>query len=417
MEIIYIVGGSKRGLGGHQFSVRDLALSASSSNPASVIQIGAGTNPCFEALGARFTFLPLRFHNPATIFRAIGELRTISKRRQVCFVAFDYLSLAFVRIAIRGLKQAYILCKPGGSNWPVRTSDVPAFLLFSVENLDYFKAHQPEVAKRSFLIQGRVHRVAESGPVETEAFDEIPFKRKLLCVARFAPEKKIIFERAIALFEAHFPEDTEVCLCLLGLPSHESTVEAIRVRVAASPLKHRVFFLTEPRYYQGASRFFSLAYLLIGNGRTVMESLSLGVPSLVATVEREQPVLLTEQSQPQLSVANLSTRSIVSDDVFVASKAALKRMVSCDLKYREGIVATRALFDRVFNIEKSQSTIHQAAKAAEENATVVKLELNDWRMLLVGTFMVCHPKGHKSVVRLVRRALGRTDLEPSIKSK
>lgn len=392
VEVCYVVSGSSRGLGGHQFSVRDLALASGGHYQSSVVQIGAMPNPCFEVLGKRFLFMPLIFHNPKTIFSALRHIKNISESKTICFIVFDFLSLSLVRLSLRGADQPYVLCKPGGANWPVRTKNVPALLVFSEENLDYFKVHDPELSRRAFLIHGRVKAVNRPTDIEQALINSIPFAGKVFCVARFAHEKLPIFIHSINLFEQYFSEKPDFVLCVIGLPSDGNVVEIVSARILNSPLRSRIRLLTSPDFYEKASRFFGCADYLIGNGRTVIEALSLGIPAFVAVDARPIPILVNAENIDNLSRQNLSLRNDVDESKYLANLDNINKVVNCKREYESSSQESRSIFIRFYDICVSQETILRCIKQAEKNKKVVKMELNDLRMLFVGLITVNYAK-------------------------
>jgi len=265
-------------------------------------------------------------------------------------------------------------------------------LLFSRENLNYFQEFQPEVAKKAFLIQGRVKTVEKTSVSDRALFDVPCCRRRIFCVARFSPEKMVIFERGILFFEKYFSEIDDAFLYIIGLPSHPEVTAAIEHLVQQSALSDRMKVLKTPQYYQNVSRFFELADYLVGNGRTVIEAMSLGVPSLVATEGRDEPVLITELSLSDLAVANLSSRSIVSDQVYDRVLGETDASIRDRESFLEIQVQSKNLFEKYYSIRESQKKIHEAIIAAQADKEVIKSEWNDLRMLSVGVLFISFPK-------------------------
>lgn len=390
-KLIFVVAGSKRGLGGHHFSVRDIAETAHPYYKAEVVQVGAKHNPAFESLQSNFTFFKVCLHRPLSISRALKRFRKFAREPAIGFIAFDYFSLALIRLASCGLSNPCILCKPGGKNWPIRTKNIPAVLLFSRENFAYLRSKQPELAKRAVLIQGRVKGLSASNPAAHLELKPFRFSKKIICVARFAPEKKCIFDRSITFFERYYADAEDACLLLIGLPSHPEVVAYVQAQVKRSITSHKIFILTTAEYYQNASRFFSSAEFLVGNGRTVIEALSCGTPALVAIDSREYPVLLTRESVDALVYWNLSTRSILDGDTYDSSLKRTEHALSNQTMWESLSKDSLALFQSEFSILKCQQDILNCVEIARSNAKEIELELNDLRMFLVGLIGLNYP--------------------------
>jgi hypothetical protein len=391
-NVIFVISGNSHGLGGHHYSVRDLAQTSECHYNSKVIQVGSKANPCFLELGSRFKFIKTTLHKPWSVINAINECKHFSDEKNTCFIAFDYYSLSIIRLAFRNKKQSIIFCKPGGPNWKFSLKQIPTVLLFSEENFDYYLQNQPEVANNSYLIKGRVKELNPTNLTDIDFFNNFLAKKKIFCVARFAPEKKVIFDRAIRFYEEYFKFSNNSHLFIIGLPSHSEVVNAVRERIKKSPLNKSISLCITPEYYQAASRIFGIADFLIGNGRTVIESMSLGIPSFVATESRELPILVTKESLCQLSPYNLSSRSIISDEVYENSLNYSKSAINDELFSTRLKLNTKKLFDLNYNINTSHGIIKNAIYNSFSKSKIITLEINDYRMLLVGLMQVNYPQ-------------------------
>ncbi|MCZ7637782.1 MAG: glycosyltransferase family 4 protein [Verrucomicrobia bacterium] len=350
LKVLYLISPSGKGMGGHNHSFRTTVQTLGGHLEAVGVTVGTITSPVHAVPGQRVHLLAARSSAFLDRLRIWPELLRLARQEQPDVVhAFDPNSFFFGRRLALALGCAAVLTKCGGPN-PAKYFPVPDDLVvFSEEDLGYFRCHRRFQTTRLHLIPNRV-RAIEPDPGLLNALsallpDDGPV---LLRIARLGPFHEESVLQTTRLAHRLRQDGHKVRLLLIGFAEHPGTHR--RVQQALGPGD---CLLTEPPFTVNASRLVDVGDLVVGTGRSLMEAASRGRILLAPIQGGEIPVLLTSENWRHLFRTNFSQRSTIpgycEDDNYREIRRALAEPAQTEALRR----LARSLFEEHFSIESA----------------------------------------------------------------
>jgi glycosyltransferase involved in cell wall biosynthesis len=144
----------------------------------------------------------------------------------------------------------------------------------------------------------------------------------------------------------------DVELIIIGTVESEQNLKEL-TDLVNDDIKVRI--LTSEDYTKEASRFLPNADITINSGRGVMESCSLGLPSLCYAKNLDIPVLLDEVSFDTLFENNFSPRSFVLNDDENDQLSKIKTIITDKESRKKASSFSMEAFEEHFNLENALS--------------------------------------------------------------
>lgn len=278
------------GVAGHHYSMRDLARAfVAQSWQVDVMLFSARNEATSSVLGE---FAPQFVQTGATYGRSIKTLRRWTRSQGVDMVlAFDELSNRIATCAQFGQLQRLLPIKPGwvsSSNWSAASAE---FVVFSAEDLIFYRTHPKFARVHTNLITARVGLPA----VDQTAVDELRYRylslhdaaRLALCPVRIERGKAFFIDAVLHAFEAErASSDAALALLIIGADQDRAYCRELTDRVADLP----VSICTEPRLTKAVSAVLPAGDIVYAMGRTAMETLLMGKRAFCPSGRADAPI-------------------------------------------------------------------------------------------------------------------------------
>lgn len=346
MKILFLISVYGHGRGGHFHSLNHISKKIGENSDVKIISFGPGKS---NIIASNPYFLEhIDFNGINFIFFKNNLKELIQKFNPDIYHFFDYGSYNTVRLLISSKKNKIIINKCGGPN-PIKYPHVPNLILFSNENLNWFKNQKKHQNSNIYLIPNRVKALLPDKnfqPIEKKG-GEFTFLR--ICRIGSAYNKSI--NDSILLIENLLLKGIrKVKLYIIGVVEDSNIF--MRHNKHQLVQDGRVIFLTDQIYTKEASKMLYLADAVIGTGRGLMEASSLSIPLLAINKEENIPVLLNNGNFQDAFKTNFSERNIFDNTNSETNIKNIIDLIQNKSYYTEMSVFSKEVFEEYFNIDK-----------------------------------------------------------------
>ena len=328
-NIVFFISSFGHGKGGHFHSLSTISRELEKENNVVVISVGPTYSETIQSAPCNhkyhFKFSGVNFFS---VFRRIDEqIKEIFPEDYIVH-AFDEYSYLFSRMVASKNNKVSVLTKCGGPNPKRYYPFCDNILLFSCENMSWFRSKRvygdssiSVVANRVQGVSSDEHRIGElKNRLGINDCDLV-----ILRVGRINESYRSTIEQSIKLHD---------CLCSKGVPSKLIVVGVVQNADVEKELRKSaddgVYFVTDSEYTSNAKSLIDIADVVVGTGRGLMEACSLKKIILCPNLDQELPVLLTEENSRELADLNFSPRCKVSPET--GSLDQLVEMLECSEK-------------------------------------------------------------------------------------
>lgn len=309
MKVGYLISNinsKSKGQGGHYHS---LALTEKMMRArCETFSVYIGTFPP-EAMGlsdGKNYFVLFSGYNLFSAFRALREI--IDRERPEVVHAFDIMSYFWARLLCRTRKLRCCLTKCGGQNPKVYWPYSRQLILYSGENLAYFKSRKKFSRTSLHLVPNRVERFVAHSERISAMRDSIheshpEYRLVLMRIARIGPYYKHSTMQLVELLNRLRADGVDCCAVLIGTIEDEDTYRAIRQAGG-----EHLYVFCDGTYTRNAKELIDLADVVVGTGRSFMEGAAFGKIMLAPLKGASIPVLVDQQLFPSALHYNFSER-------------------------------------------------------------------------------------------------------------
>lgn len=347
MNILYFISSSGNASGGHYHSLNQISKEVGKGNNVRIITTGPETSPVLSE--NRFFLKHISIQNNfKSLFILNKELKQIIKNFNPDILhCFDTDSLNRLLILPAVFHYPIILNKCGGPN-PRRSNYQHAneIIVFSAENYDWFKMNRHYNNGEIHLIANRVEELQflpTNKRIEKKNNKIITFLRVTRIGGAYDKTLRDSF-RMIEELMLHFP----VQLIIVGRIQDQERYQWFYNE--ADNKKLPVQFITDKRASKGAD-FLYLADFVIGTGRSFMEALSLGIPTLTPAQNANWPIIVNERNFNDFFKTNFSERNKTDNKTIINNKDEIIRLIKSQSAYYEAQESARTLFKKYFGTE------------------------------------------------------------------
>lgn len=289
--ISFLIGTQGHGRGGHFRDVVVIARALSRQFDVQIVNLGK-RSPVLDSSEVRvINCYPTRLGAVFSALRSSDFIFAIDVR--VAFIAYQ-------TALITGSKLVHI--KPGGVNDDFWQRDLQNVIVFSKENYDFIKSGGAQTVA---LIPDRVEVPKTNHVLLKELRRNYEKHKVILYVSRitnhYASNLRKVVRLAVTLEELG---GKDIKVVIIGQVESESLLTDL-LNLAPKNLD----IITDTKYTENAASVLCLGDLVIGNGRTVMEAASLGIPLLVNSTNSNTPIVLTAENFEDFSNYNFSPRA------------------------------------------------------------------------------------------------------------
>lgn len=360
MRILYLIYTLGHGRGGHSHSLDHLSRELGKFMDVHILSLGPKespvirSNPYFRSHiyfnGFNFLYLRKQFD------------RFLRLYRPTILHFFDHWSHSVCCSLVPLHDYKVVLTKCGGPN-PKRYPRAKNLILFSQENLEWFKSKPQYQSARLFLIPNRVKPALLRPTTELVPISKNSLGFTFLRISRIKKTyyKSLMDSIRLLHILTHLGVKN-VMLYIVGVIEDRTLFHDL----SQDPLvkKGLVVFLTDDSYTTRASRMLYLADAVIGIGRGAMEAASLGLPLLTLNAKGDLPVLITEETFADAFRNNFSERSIFSRYNANQNIFFILKMIHDELFYSHLSSFSREVFDKYFNVEMASEKYREAYEHA-----------------------------------------------------
>lgn len=357
-SILYFIAnleGVNTGKGGHYHSLLVYAKALSEAgNFVTIVSIGRRPIDIYQETGLDYYNIS---GDTTKLFSELRRLRTIIRSSGATNVhAFDKSSTFYAQIASYLFNLKITVTKCGGPN-PRWFPEVKDIILFSKENFEWFEHSKKHRNSRLWLIPNRVEafnvcRKRVNALIERYQVNlDVPI---ILCVARISRQNEKRINGAIKLCEYLNAVGINCTYMIVGHLEDDLYFKEIN-GVSSAP----GVLVTNPEFTSDAKDYVSIAFAVVGSGRSLMEAAFLKKPVLVPVDSGTFPSLLTEDNFNNAFNVNFSSRYFDENDDEVRVRS-IKRLFmdsscyysACEFSYEkyQSYFSINTVVDKILNI-------------------------------------------------------------------
>lgn len=340
MRVIYFVTTLRHGIGGHIYSLQTTADSLKDKIDVKIVNIGTKPSPVFNNSKINYQFI---FCNGLNFLSVIKKLNDIIKNDEPDILhAFDDKAFLFARIVSYKNKTPILLTKCGGENqkrYPYNKD----LVLFSQENIDFYKSNKKFKSARFHFIPNRVTQFPDNNLLIEEIKHQINGRVSFLRISRISTYYENSILQSIRLIDQLVADGYKnVILVIVGVVESKDVLKKI-----SSP---NVLLFTDKIHTNNAKELINAFDFVIGTGRGLMEAASKGKILLSPSKYYKFPILVDRFVFENLLSTNFSERNnpdIKEEDNF-------NKIIRCidSIDERKKISAfSNEIFDKYFNIK------------------------------------------------------------------
>lgn len=286
-------------VGGHYQSIKSISSGISRIYPVKVFILGDSFVDIYSEAGIQVEFIPVKLFNIVSSFRHLIKKLKVTDVRYLH--AFDSHSYFFVRILSYFLGIPCALTKCGGPNSKLLPICVNT-IYFSKENKSYYEnsAYYRHVNKT--LLPNRVLPVAINlSQVKDLDIQLDPKEIKFLRINRICTYYKKVMTDSVRLVEYLNSVGIRCTLHIIGKVTEPQVLESLE-------RSEYVKFYTSPEFYTNASELIPLFDVVVGTGRSAMESMAYGKFTLAPIKNGRYPIPVTSDNFHSFLNMNFSER-------------------------------------------------------------------------------------------------------------
>jgi len=290
-RLVFVAMAAPTGVAGHHYSMRDLAraFTAQRGWQVDIVLFSSSTGASGSVLEE---FSPIFVQTGIGYGRAISALRSWTVERGADMVlAFDELSNRIATCAQFGRLQRLLPVKPGwvsNASWSAASAE---FVVFSAEDLIFYRNHPKFARVHTNLITSRVGLPtvdqAKVDEIRTRSLAEHQARHLALCPVRIERGKDFFISAVLRAFEAEQAQsDTTLALLIIGAEQDATYRQELEARVTGLPIS----IFTEPRLTKSVSAVLPAGDIVYAMGRTAMEAILLGKRAFCPSGVAEAPL-------------------------------------------------------------------------------------------------------------------------------
>lgn len=340
MNVLYFIYSHGQASGGHYHSLNQISKEFGKTNNVRIITLGPNTSPVISSNPFFYKHVFIRDKFKSLYFLNRELKRIINDFSPNILHCFDAESLNYLLILPSTFKYTIVLNKCGGPN-PRQSNYQHAngLVVFSNEDYKWFKNNINYKNEPIHLIPNRVEKLqflTESDRKEEKDPEKITFVR----ITRLGGAYEKTLCDSFNMIQ-ELAEEFPVQLIVIGRIQDKS-----RYQFFIRDAKKRnlpVRFITDEKASKG-SDFLYLADYAIGTGRSFMEALSLGIPTLTPAQNTDWPVLVNEENFTTFFDTNFSERNIADEKTIKFYKNEIRNIIKDKKSYKLAQKSAKFLF-------------------------------------------------------------------------
>jgi len=344
MKIAFFITTLGHGSGGHFYSFKTTVTALSDTNTIVVVNIGLYESPIVNSIQGVKVY-NVYFNGLNFLNLLFSIIKIIKYEKPNIIHSFDIFP--FLRIFSFLYRIPLINNKCGGPNPDKWFPIVRHLILYSKENLDYFKKNPSYRNTKLYFIPNRILKVKiDEVRLQKLKTTLITNGKVILRISRISSYYKESLVQAINLSNKLYEDGVDNTLVILGLVQEKDVLEELKLIA-----NNNVIFINNKEFTQSASELINIADIVIGTGRGLMEAASLGKALLTPMKNSKHPVLLTVSNFENLFYYNFSERNELSDFNEIANYRNIKKIIIDQKQLKASQEFATYTFEQYFNIK------------------------------------------------------------------
>lgn len=359
MKVLFFISVMGHGRGGHFHSLNHISNTLSENMDVNIYTIGPGKSSVLENNSSFKKHIPF---NGINILQLRSFFNAIKRKNDFDVIhCFDSNSYNIVRLFLSTQKYFIFLNKCGGPN-PIIYPHIPNLIVFSKENLEWFKERR-DISKINLkLIPNRVKKIKFD-----KSIDQLIKKNEehftFVRICRIGKTYLKSIEDSIELISKLHKENLDqVRLIIIGTIEDVNIFEKLKNIPAVK--NNLVRFLTNGVFTKEASKMLYLADAVIGTGRGLMEAASLSIPILAINKTGNIPVLLNEKTFEYGFRTNFSERNDFPENTISDNFSNIINLVKDKAEFIHYSSFAKNKFQEHFDIQAVNLKYHNSYKDA-----------------------------------------------------
>jgi len=339
MKVLFLITVTGHGRGGHFHSLNHIASALGSEIEVGIVSVGPGTS---EVLKTNPFFITSIYSNGINLFQTRMQLKqALTAFSPEIIHCFDDSVYNLIKTLHLSTKRPIVLNKCGGPN-PKSYPLVENLILFSTENLGWFKRQKKFSRTPIYLIPNRVRAIKPQPISLVKPKESFCFMR----IARIGQKYRKSLEDSIRLVGQLKEMGQSVSLFIVGVVQEPEVYSKLQV---LSQDKN-VTFITDDKFTSEAAKMLVLADAVIATGRGVMEAASLSLPILTPAGNSDIPILINESNYEAFSSANFSGRGLATEQDLRSNIQDILSIVADRTRYEQSASFSAFLFTNHFDV-------------------------------------------------------------------
>ncbi|MDB4254667.1 hypothetical protein N9876_00805 [bacterium] len=368
-RVLFVAMAAPGGIAGHHYSMRDLARAFTRHGWSAQVllfsRMSDGISPPLAEFGPVFVKTGCGF---GAAIRAMR--RHVSEYATDLVLTFDEASNRVAICGLLGRLEILLPVKPGwvnSSSWSAASSE---FVVFTAEDLLFYRSHPKFRKVHTNLISGRVEPPAvdlnASRKLRAKVLSRHDAQRLAICPVRIERGKSFFIDAVLSSFKLLCQNgDQDVALLIIGAEQDPSFLKELEIRTAKMP----VSICTDPIYTDRLADVLSSGDVVYAIGRTTMEALLIGKKVFCPTGRSDQKLWEVTSKNFFVALAGNFTGRNRGKDLYATIKAdtrdppqaseiaELEELVYQNVSAEMSLPKYLAAYER--SIEAPPSAIHQ----------------------------------------------------------
>ncbi len=350
MKILFLITGSGSKVGGHMFSLYHIAHEIAKYYDIRIITLGKEKSVIFS--NSEFYLSNCEIDSLKKILSLNAQLKnTLQGYIPDIVHCFDESSFLLASQIQCLEKCKFILTKCGGKNpkgkyWIYADN----LIVFSKENYDAIKSLKMYRKANVYLIPNRVSKIhIKTNNQDTKEIKENDYFN-FVRIGRIS-SNYIKSTKSLLKLVSELPSlQKKYRVYIIGrIENEESYKELVDL---SNDLNIDIKFITDSRT-ENASQMLYLADCVLGTGRSLMEAMSLGLPTLTPVLNSDYPILVTKDNLEVLFYTNFSERNVVPRKMQEDAYKTLLKIIEDETWYKIISNESFKIFENNFAIENA----------------------------------------------------------------
>lgn len=306
MIIAYFISSQNKknsGIGGHYYSLIATANAMSKTNEVFVVHIGVIDSLALE--NSDLKVYSYKTNSPLSIKTYFSVLKLIKELKPDVLHSFDSRAYFWVRLLSKKTKIPSILTRCGGKVPLDYFPYAPQLVLYSKENLHYFRSKKKLKETDIYFIPNRVFSfLTNQDKINNikQLYGLNAYEFVFLRITRIGKTYSSSTHQLINLVKQLRVDGHNVCLLLVG------KVEDVSIKNYLVAIADNVIIIDNPFYTVNAKEIIEVADIVLGTGRGFMEAASKGSVMLAPCKNRKYPIVVNNNNFERIFHYNFSER-------------------------------------------------------------------------------------------------------------